>query len=100
MRLSFPLRTNRTHVSHVFTPHFSHCRSGSSLPHIVDIKWRLNYTTKTSQLERVNDPQYAITLQTEVGSLRTLGAEGRGGKGSLCSLPLHPFMTITCPITY
>ena len=67
------------------------------MPHIVDIKWRLNYTTKTSQLERVNDPQYAITLQTEVGLAVDIGRRRKREGKSLCpcSLLLHGLFTIS-----
>jgi hypothetical protein len=41
-------------------------RSAFSLPHVVDVKWRIDFTTKTSQLERVNEPSYTITFLTEV----------------------------------
>jgi len=36
-------------------------------PHIVDVKWRLDYKVKSSSVERGRDLQYVIALQTEKG---------------------------------
>ncbi|CAI9716543.1 Hypothetical predicted protein [Octopus vulgaris] len=37
-----------------------------SLPHIVDVKWRLDYYIKSNQLERIHQPVYLLTLLSEV----------------------------------
>ncbi|GAB1598017.1 COMM domain-containing protein 3-like [Argonauta hians] len=37
-----------------------------SLPHIVDVKWRLDYYIKSNHLERVHQPVYLLTLLSEV----------------------------------
>lgn len=37
----------------------------NSYPHITDIKWRLEYYIKNSQLHRIGEPQYQIQLQTQ-----------------------------------
>lgn len=40
-------------------------RVRSSLPHIVDVDWRLDYYIKSNQMERVDKPVYLIGLKTE-----------------------------------
>eukprot|EP00043_Microstomoeca_roanoka_P025392 m.8546 g.8546 ORF g.8546 m.8546 type:complete len:184 (-) comp5472_c0_seq1:1221-1772(-) len=42
----------------------------SELPHVVDVKWRLDYNTKGKNLEAIHEPIYTVILQTENGSER------------------------------
>ncbi|XP_074180981.1 COMM domain-containing protein 3 isoform X3 [Rhinolophus sinicus] len=39
---------------------------GRSLPHIIDVSWRLEYQIKTSQLHKMYRPAYLVTLNIEV----------------------------------
>ena len=64
------------------------------MPHVVDLKWRLNYTTKTSQLERVNEPQYTVTLLTEV---RATAAAPSDACASLAHARRHFFFFFALP---
>ncbi|XP_032956564.1 COMM domain-containing protein 3 isoform X4 [Rhinolophus sinicus] len=38
---------------------------GRSLPHIIDVSWRLEYQIKTSQLHKMYRPAYLVTLNIE-----------------------------------
>eukprot|EP00041_Stephanoeca_diplocostata_P005227 m.58356 g.58356 ORF g.58356 m.58356 type:complete len:200 (+) comp15644_c0_seq1:257-856(+) len=40
-------------------------RTGSGLPHIVDVDWKLEYFMKSNQLEKVNEPVFTLQLATE-----------------------------------
>lgn len=42
--------------------------TGTSLPHIVDVDWKLDYLIKSSQSEKVGKPVYSISLKTEQGN--------------------------------
>ncbi|XP_025094680.1 COMM domain-containing protein 3-like [Pomacea canaliculata] len=45
---------------------------GTSHPHIVDVDWRLDYYIKSSQMERINEAVYLISLKTEVPGVSEL----------------------------
>lgn len=38
---------------------------GTSLPHITDVSWRLEYQIKTNQLQKMYRPAYSVTLNVE-----------------------------------
>ncbi|XP_019520698.1 PREDICTED: COMM domain-containing protein 3 isoform X3 [Hipposideros armiger] len=38
---------------------------GRSLPHIIDVSWRLEYQIKTNQLHKMYRPAYLVTLNVE-----------------------------------
>ncbi|XP_065053973.1 COMM domain-containing protein 3-like [Rhopilema esculentum] len=40
-------------------------RIGTSYPHIIDIDWRLDYFIKSNQMEKINEPQYLLSLKTQ-----------------------------------
>ncbi|CAJ1082329.1 COMM domain-containing protein 3 [Xyrichtys novacula] len=40
---------------------------GRCPPHITDVSWRLQYHTKSAQVDKVNEPFYSISLNTENG---------------------------------
>lgn len=43
-------------------------RNDSSNPHIVNADWRLDYSIKSNQVEKLNDFNYMISLQTQGAS--------------------------------
>ncbi|EGD80947.1 hypothetical protein PTSG_01530 [Salpingoeca rosetta] len=48
-------------------------RLASELPHVVDVKWRLDHTTKGNNLESIQEPLYTVSLKTEnAGESKTI----------------------------
>ena len=41
-------------------------KTSFAVPHIVDVNWRLDYFMKSSQLEKVNEPRFALQFATQV----------------------------------
>uniref|UniRef100_A0A3Q0QUF1 COMM domain-containing protein 3 n=1 Tax=Amphilophus citrinellus TaxID=61819 RepID=A0A3Q0QUF1_AMPCI len=41
------------------------CSIGRRLPHVNDVSWRLQYHMKNAQVDKVNEPFYLISLNTE-----------------------------------
>uniref|UniRef100_A0A3P8VUN5 COMM domain-containing protein 3 n=1 Tax=Cynoglossus semilaevis TaxID=244447 RepID=A0A3P8VUN5_CYNSE len=44
---------------------FSFCSIGRQAPHINDVSWRLEYHMKNAHVNKVNEPCYLISLNTE-----------------------------------
>eukprot|EP00039_Didymoeca_costata_P018325 m.333046 g.333046 ORF g.333046 m.333046 type:complete len:181 (-) comp17054_c0_seq1:1068-1610(-) len=40
-------------------------KTGFSLPHIVDVDWRLDYFMKSNQLEKINEPCFHVSFKVE-----------------------------------
>jgi len=40
-------------------------KTSFAVPHIVDVNWRLDYFMKSSQLEKVNEPRFALQFATQ-----------------------------------